>query len=167
MDRSEEPLIDGLDRLPEDVFDGPTAPDDVRERMLVLTTGMVRSRRRLLVVLRAAAAILIFAAGAVSGTLFRSDAPPATAPEIHVAAEPAEELPADPREFEARMAETDPAQRAEALRDAGDRYLDAAQADPESALYCYRKHLESLDGESAEPDAADGWLLTYLKLQDR
>jgi hypothetical protein len=75
------------------------------------------------------------------------------------------ELPADPRELVTSLAAAGPEERAAALREAGDGYLREGAADPEAALYCYRRFLEDADpSESRAPRGDDSWLLLYLKL---
>ena len=65
----DEPLLDGLDRLPPDAFEEPEEAPELFDRILARTTGVIRRRRRVRTVLALAAAVLIYVAGAATGRL--------------------------------------------------------------------------------------------------
>ena len=165
----DEPLIEGLGHLPPGAFDEPEEAPELFARLLGETSAVVRRRRRIRTVLAVAAAILLFVAGAATERLLsRPEATSNQAPTVHIADAPRPQvrpLPANSRDLENRLAATQPEERASVLRQAGDDFLSSENADPEAALYCYQRLLDSEELTAvATPGEGDSWLLLYLKL---
>lgn len=179
----DEPLLDGLARLPPGAWDLPRGDGALRHRLLVETTAIVRTRGRRRRVRRYTGFALAYAAGiATAALLFEGPArevvqrtaanmveqPADDAIEPDRPAETAPEPPSplastDPVALRRQVAAAPHADQIELLRRAGDLYL-ARYGDLESALDCYRQVLElTPPAERGQFDADDSWLLAELK----
>ena len=139
-----------------------------RAKILDLTLGVVRARRRTRQGLAAAVVVGAYVAGAV--TMFVLRPSPAVDPTSDAAAvtddaagQPGPAL-LNPRALESRaVAMETPFERATLLRAAGDRYL-SDQSDVAAALRCYRELLKlASSDERTRSDPSDTWLLAALK----
>jgi hypothetical protein len=149
-------MTDGLENA------DPTAA--ARERVLGLTLGVVRRRRRTRQAIALAIVIGAFGAGFATSQFLRTPSPAPEAPGL--SSRPIELAPSPPTpgalESQA-VAAASPDERASLLRTAGDRYL-TDQNDVEAALRCYRALLKLTSStDRARSDPGDSWLLAALK----
>jgi len=156
-----EPL-DGVPELSPEIRRATRPPAELRERILNLTTAVVRRQRRTRHVLRAAALLLAFGLGlgagwtARAGIDRRAPEPPPEGPAI--LAESEEGAPGG-----LDTARQSPADRIEALRQEGDQLLQQT-GDVASALRCYSEYLALLPPEQRETSRHDdSWLLLALR----
>lgn len=189
-EHNHEPLIEGMDSLPENAFSAPKPSPELRERILFQTTRIVgrRSRRRRLAALTLVAAAYLLGittaflvwgpstrkdVGEGSGTV--AESPGSEAGEAIgsgkragggagvEAGEGKAGSVAEPAELVQRSESAPRGERVRLLKQAGDRYL-AETYDVEKALACYRKVLDDLSpAERTAVDPEDTWLLAALK----
>ena len=166
--RDEPPLIEGVDELPEGLFDLPPSAVELEHRVLLKTSRVVARRRVLRRAGIAVAALLLFGAGTVTGIGLGRQTAPEAPPAVPKAAEAAQASDADEVVLDAAKLEKllDVAageERAELLRRAADAHL-AEQADPKVALHYYGELLKEPKERAVSVQPEDSWLLTYLKL---
>jgi hypothetical protein len=155
-----EPLMEGLDALPQDAFQLPEPPEDLRRSVFERTGRVVkaRARRRRLLHLAVVAAAYI---GGITTALLLTESVVRTEEVAQVSLEKAPV--AEPGDL-VRRSETAPArERIHLLTRAGDLYLSDLY-DVENALACYRSALNAMpDAERTRVATEDTWLLAALK----
>ncbi len=176
MNDNDEPLVDGLDHIPESVFEVDGAPDDLREALWHRTSRAVRARPRRRRVAVVCAVAVAYAAGVA--TMFLG-APSEPAPSVQVAVstpKPAEEVTvkpgqpvlsvqtlSDPELLALRIARAPKEERARLLQEVGDHYLNNL-GDIKLATRVYRQSIKLLSAEERSTFAStDTWLLASLK----
>lgn len=145
---------------------GNSASPEMQDRVLALTTRIIRLRvwrKRGLALL---AMIGCYAAGVSTMALLRDEKGTFPPPVIEVPSTPSPPAPSlDPRspgEIELAAEQRDGADAAQMYLTAGRRYARAAQW--ESAVRCYRNALDAdPDAGANEPSLRDDWLFTTLK----
>lgn len=185
----DEPLLEGLERLPRAAFEVPAVPGDLRNRVLKRSSAMVRARprrRRTLVLFGMLAA---YAAGLGTMVVARPEThEPArmlvqrTAPAVPGPAEstksvspaaprrPQEPLEAvstrllmDPKALARRIVRADPEEQLRLLQRAGDWRLNEV-SDVHGALCYYRQLLDLMPAaQQRKLNPEDSWLLLSLK----
>ena len=157
-----EPLIEGLDTLPEDSFRLPQPSDDFRSAILDRTGRIVRARahRRRLVVLAFVAAAYI--GGIMTALLLTESVIPDGKGGDEAVAELSDSF-IEPGELvhDSESAPLD--ERIRLLQQAGDLYL-YAKYDVEKALDCYRRALNAMPASrQTMVEIDDSWLLAAVK----
>jgi len=167
-----EPLIEGLEDLPEDSFRFPQPSEDLRRSVFDRTIRIVRSRarrRHFITVTLVAAAYLggITTAFLLTETAVRNggnrDAVVSSRSGNEGTTPTYGNVITAPSELEQRAESATPNERIRLLTRAGDLYL-SLQYDVDKALGCYRRALNTMPASRqtvVEPD--DSWLLAALK----
>jgi hypothetical protein len=175
----DEPLLEGIERLPREGFAAASPSPEFRERVLRRSIAAVRWRVRRPMILGVAAVILAYVAGigtvhliggpageqlkAVPESAASPPAQPAASLKLPVSDALLAALPSNPARIKGRIFDASPAEQRRILRKAGDRYL-SEYLDIGGALYCYRELLEREDPAArAASDPNDSWLLLSLK----
>jgi len=168
----EEPLAEGLETVPEEVFQFPKSSEAFRKSLFDRTEKVLRARarRRGLVYLVVVAAAYL---GGITTTFFIADKPDIwngqkavfvkTSPEQRAGASLPDEFFAEPGELVRKSEGAAPREQTQLLTQAGDLYL-SKQYDVEKALYCYSQALNAMPAQEqtqVKPD--DTWLLAALK----
>jgi hypothetical protein len=166
-----EPLIEGMDALPEDSFRLPRPPDDLRQSVFSRTARIVRARARRRVIVTLVVAAAAYLGGLTTAFLLpeitgRKEGPADAAAGVR----PGSPGPqagsggiAGPDDLLQRSETAPPQERPRLLRRAGDLYL-SARYDVKNALSCYRRALDAMPAsERTMAEPGDTWLLAALK----
>lgn len=174
MDESnqDEPLLDGVDDVPESAFDSAPVRAAFQDEVYAETVRVLRGKRRRRKLKWAAALGAAYAAGILT-IIAIPDAPmPPTAPEVErtPVVPAAVEQPNTGTEsmpyYEAlalALHRAEPDERATILRAAGDHYFEGYNDLAEASLY-YRQYLAALSPEERlQPSSGDNWLLLTMR----